>query len=193
MSNLNFENAIPRGQVGLIPNDYSGFSWHDTLVWDFKAAHLQHQAAIQEVIQLGSGHGAAVIADGGGFESSLPFNLRDAVMAIEEPLAAGQTVTLTITSSNGHSFHVDLNNHAQLVHFTDLGNVYDATFTLSDPGAHLVLDDMHYRLFTAGTIADPPHFRGMTELNLHDPSAFYEYLATHPNAAAHPHHDGWVG
>jgi hypothetical protein len=193
MSNLNFENLIPRGQVGLIPDDYAGFTWHDTLVWDNKAAHTQHQASIQEVIQLGSGHAAAVIANGGGFESDTLLNLRDAVMAIQEPLAAGQTVTLTITTSNNHTFHVDLSNQAKLVNFANLGYINDATFTLSDPNAHLVLDDVHYRIFTPLGIGDPPQFRAMTELSLHDPAAFYDYLAAHPGVAAHMHLDGWVG
>jgi hypothetical protein len=193
MSNLNFEGLVPRDQVGIIPADYGTFAWHDTLVWGATAAHHQHQASIEEVINLGSGHAAAVIASGGGFESDVDFSLRDAVMAIQEPLAAGQTVTLTVTTSDHHTFHVDLTNQARLVNFADLGHIKDATFTLSDPNAHLVLDDIHYRLFPPLGIADPPHFRGMTELNLHDPAAFYEYLATHPGAAPESHPDGWVG
>lgn len=193
MSNLNFEGLVPRGEVGIIPSDYADFTWHDTLVWDTKAAHHQHQQSIEDVISLGSGHAAAVIASGGGIESDIAFTLRNAVMAIEEPLANGQTVTLTITTSDHHSFQVDLTNQARLVSFTDLGKIKDATFTLSDPNAHLVLDDLNYRLFTPLGIADPPHFRGMTELNLHDPAAFYEYLATHPGATPENMPDGWVG
>ncbi len=194
MTKISFEGLVARGQDSALSAPYEDLTWHDTFVWGDKAAKLNHLASVTDVIDTGSGHSAAVISQGGGFEATHAFSLRDAIMAIEEPLAAGQKVTVTISGGGNKTFHIDLTNTAQHVVFDHLKNIDSVTFTFSDPAAHLVIDDLNLKFVVPEPVPPPEAFRTTLMQALHDPAAYHQALAeAQLQHVAAAHVDAWIG